>query len=183
MRKWLCALLVLLLAGFAPAEANDGKTLEELLAERTRIDEEIARLQRDEEIISKAIDTLKENWKQRHQDVGCGNGHLEIRSTRVFYIADPILPEAGETAQKLFGDMVCFVEFILLTDLYETAPYYLNAGAYDCVALYRDGSYKVIYNPLNAYRSRTYQSDFSGFISGVSDRGSEYNAVFQLSKG
>ena len=49
------------------------------------------------------------------------------------------------------------------------------------MALHRDGSYEVMkQNPLNHYRAKTYQIDFTGFIRSVSDRGSEFNAVYQL---
>ena len=99
----------------------------------------------------------------------------------MFYIADSILPEDDKTAHELFDDMVCFVEFMLLSDYMQTAPYYMNTGVYDCVALHRDGSYEVMkQNPLNRYRAKTYQTDFTGFIRSVSDRGSEFNAVYQL---
>lgn len=120
MKKTVCMLLALLLAVVVPAsalaEASGEKTLEELLAERARLDEEINRLQRDETILPGAIDALKEYWKQMYQSSGYGDGYLEIRSARVFYIADPILPEDDKTAHELFDDMVCFVEFMLLSD-------------------------------------------------------------------
>lgn len=186
MKKTVCMLLALLLAVVVPAsalaEASGEKTLEELLAERARLDEEINRLQRDEEtILPGAIDALKEYWKQMYQSSGYGDGYLEIRSTRVFYIADPVLPEDDKTAHELFDDMVCFVEFMLLSDYMQNAPYYMNIGVCDCVALHRDGSYEVMkQNPLNRYRAKTYQTDFTGFIRSVSDRGSEFNAVYQL---
>lgn len=55
MKKTVCMLLALLLAVLVPvsalAEASGEKTLEELLAERARLDEEINRLQRDETIL------------------------------------------------------------------------------------------------------------------------------------
>lgn len=163
MKKTVCMLLALLLAVLVPVSA---------LAETA---------QSDEAVIPGAIDALKEYWKQMYQSSGYGDGYLEIRSTRVFYIADPILPEDDKAAHELFGDMVCFVEFVLLSDYMQTAPCYMNIGVYDCVALYRDGSYEVMQqNPLNRYRGLTYQTDFTGFIRGVSDRGSEFNAVFRL---
>lgn len=185
MKKTVCMLLALLLAVLVPvsvlAEASGEKTLEELLAERARLDEGINRLQRDETILPGAIDALKEYWKQMYQSFGYGDGYLEIRSARVFYIADSILPEDDKTAHELFDDMVCFVEFMLLSDYMQTAPYYMNTGVYDCVALHRDGSYEVMkQNPLNRYRAKTYQTDFTGFIRSVSDRGSEFNAIYHL---
>ena len=185
MRKWFCALLALTLAVLVPlsaiAETSGEKTLEELLAQRARLDEEIARLQQDETILPGAIDALKEYWKQMYQSSGYGDGYLEIRSTRVFYVTDEILPEDDKTAHELFDDLICFVEFVLLSDYMQTAPYYMNIGVYDCVALHRDGSYEVMrQNPLNRYRALTYRTDFTGFIRGVSDRGSEFNAVYHL---
>lgn len=70
MKKTVCMLLALLLAVLVPvsalAEASGEKTLEELLAERARLDEEINRLQRDETILPGAIDALKEYWKQMY---------------------------------------------------------------------------------------------------------------------
>ena len=86
MKKTVCMLLALLLAVLVPAsalaEASGEKTLEELLAERARLDEEINRLQRDETILPGAIDALKEYWKQMYQSSGYGDGYLEIRSAR-----------------------------------------------------------------------------------------------------
>lgn len=88
MKKTVYMLLALLLAVLVPvsalAEASGEKTLEELLAERARLDEEINRLQRDETILPGAIDALKEYWKQMYQSGKHGDGYLEIRSTRVF---------------------------------------------------------------------------------------------------
>ena len=185
MRKWFCALLALTLAVLVPlsaiAETSGVKTLEELLAQRARLDEEIARLQQEDAVLSGAIDALKEYWKQMYESSGYGDGYLEIRSARVFYVTDEILPEDDKTAHELFDDLICFVEFVLLSDHMQTAPYYMYIGVYDCVALHRDGSYEVMrQNPLNRYRALTYRTDFTGFIRGVSDRGSEFNAVYHL---
>ena len=195
MKKTVCMLLALLLAVLVPvsalAEASGGTQSDEAVISGA-IDalkeywKQISGygasggMQSDEAVISGAIDALKEYWKQMYQSDKHGDGYLEIRSTRVFYIADPVLPEDDKAAHELFDDMVCFVEFVLLSDYCHTAPYYMNVEAYDFVALYRDGSYEVMFNPLNKYRAKTYKTDFTGFIRSVSDRGSEFNAVYQL---
>lgn len=195
MKKTVCMLLALLLAVLVPvsalAEASGGTQSDEAVISGA-IDalkeywKQISGYgasdgtQSDEAVISGAIDALKEYWKQMYQSGKHGDGYLEIRSTRVFYIADPVLPEDDKKAHELFDDMVCFVEFVLLSDYCHTAPYYMNVEAYNFVALYRDGSYEVMVNPLNNYRAKTYKTDFTGFIRSVSDRGSEFNAVYHL---
>ncbi len=136
------------------------------------------------ELVAQATEALKAYWLQ---EVYKGNGsseqgYLEILHTQVSYISDEAasLPEE-DVKGRLFHDVYCVVDFVLLSDLYGTAPYYLDANAYYSVAIYRDGSAEVMVNSLfRLYASRTYIYDFSDIISSISNCGSDYNAVFLL---
>lgn len=138
------------------------------------------------EMIEAAIETLKEYWRAEVYSFAPEEsaGYLEIKNVRVVKIADA--PEAGienaqEYADEIFGEIDCVVEFILYSDTLGMAPYYQNAGAWDCVAVKEDGTMEVLVgNPFDTYRSRTYSMDVSGIVEDVVDFNQEYNAVMYL---
>ena len=73
------------------------------------------------------------------------------------------------------------MEFILLSDYYESAPYYTNCGTYDSVVIYKDGRCEVMaINPIDMYRSSSYMTNFSDFIERIEDLGSLCNKAMDL---
>ena len=137
-----------------------------------------------DEIVLPAIEALKDAWREiygEYPDMYLGHtGYLEIKNTRILRIRED-LSGAKEAAETLFGDVDCLVEFMLYTDYYGSEPYYAGVGMYDCVALRRDGAVKALSkNPLEFYRSRTYDADYSGIIEEIIDLNGEYNAAYHL---
>lgn len=158
------------------AYAEDASTtLEELLAQRAEIDNAIA-LAKEEEIIEGAIDALAFRWEQEYLKYPPHDqeDYLEIKWARVVYIKDGV----SEKGAEQFTDMLCYVEFFLLSNYFGAAPYYPHAGVLECVAFRRDGTFDVLkQDPINQYRAKTFQMDFSHIIQSISDRGSEFNQV------
>jgi hypothetical protein len=138
------------------------------------------------EMIEAAIETLTEYWRAEVYSFAPEDsaGYLEIKNVRVVKISDA--PKAGienaqEYADEIFGEIDCVVEFILYSDTLGIAPYYQNAGAWDCVVVREDGTMEVLVgNPFASYRSRTYSMDVSGIVENVMDFNQEYNAVMYL---
>ena len=178
------ALTLLLNSGIALSE-ND---LQALLAQKAQLETEMAQLEaeivraQEDDIIRCAIEELKRYWTEKYIKYECGNGYLGIRFTRVVYVQDQVnLPAYVPEAKKVYFDnVICFVEFMLLTDYFGTAPYYHDVGQSDWVAFYRDGTFKVTTDVLNLYRSQTYSTDYSGIIASITDRGAAFNADYML---
>lgn len=141
----------------------------------------------EDEIISNAVEALTTFWSgeiyQGSDNIGW-DGHLEIKYTRVVYIKDELDEDLPDAADELFGNMGCFVEFMLLSDYSGSAPYYGRAGIYECVSFSKDGTIEVLkQNPLDSYRTRSYTFDFSGIIESISDRNADFNESFSLLEG
>ena len=176
MKRYLAILLmIVLLALSAPAALAETQATGEYDA-----------------VVLPAIEVLKNEWRGIYgESAGAGmygpgfTGYLEIKNTRVIYIKeDPHrtgeLSGEEDAAAKFFGDMDYFVDFILYSDYMGSTPYYDNFGIYDCVVVKRDGTVEVLQNPLQIYRGRTYDVDFSGIIEEIVDLNGEYNAVYHL---
>ena len=171
MKRRLTALLLCVFALLSPVCRAENSVLDGLTQVFARAKEDA--------IVEKAIRTLTDYWKT---EVYAGayegvseDGYLEIKWTRVVYIRD-------DTAEERFQNMKYYVEFFLLSDYYDTAPYYENVGVFDCVTVTRDGQYAVVNNPIRQYRAITYNFDYTPIIQSVSDRGSDFNRVFTLKK-
>ncbi len=111
-------------------------------------------------------------------------GYLEIRSTRVFTIAEhpaAVRSDGEPISQASMFDGVTFVvEFIILTDDRGTSPYAFYDGYNDHVILLRNGDSSVGISPFRTYIARTYSLDFSGIITEVTDLGTQLNGVWHL---
>lgn len=183
MKKLVCILLAMVLclgAALAEEDRTSGRTLEELLAEKARLEAEIARVQEDE-IIHQAIKTLKDYWRTEVYNgmrSTSENGYLAIRYTRVVYIQEE--PEVPEN--NMLQNMICFVEFVVMSDYMGSAPYYEHVGQNECVGFYRDGTFSVMPNPIVWYRSRSFNTDYSDIILSISERNAEFNCEFELLK-
>lgn len=81
----------------------------------------------------------------------------------------------------------CVVEFILLSDMGGSAPYYVELGMYQSVVVYEDGTMEVrMTSPVEyvaeEYRKRAYRwgCDLTWLVESVEDLGSRYNQSFIL---
>jgi len=128
-----------------------------------------------DELVESAREALCDEWADIYsKDRGCEE-YVEIINTRVVTINRG----AGDVNEMFWG-VKYLVEFELFTDYLGTAPYYTNAGVYDCVIVYKDGSMEVMsQNPIDFYRSRYYTTDFSDIIDEMVNLGSTYNTVLE----
>ena len=127
-----------------------------------------------DEIVTDATEQLKNYWEQYYKDPknDSADGYFEIKNTRVITI------KANEIEQ--FQDVAYIIEYELYTDYMGSAPYYENAGVYDNVIVYNNGTMDVSNSLIRAYRSKTYQTDYSGFIDSIDDYHGQYNCVEKL---
>ena len=134
-------------------------------------------------LIETAINALKSTWLEKAYNVSISDhGYLEIVHARITYIKEHTDREwAQQNASDLFSDVYCIVEFVLLSDYYGSAPYYMDVNLYNNVVISRDGTVSVKQvSPFKIYSGRTYSYDYSDLIESIHDFGSEYNAVFHL---
>lgn len=132
--------------------------------------------------VEAAIETLKACWRDEVYDFAPegSDGYLEIKNTRLVLIQEELSAE-DEYAHELFGDVDCIVEFVLYSDAMGLAPYYQQAGNWQCVLIHKDGSTEtVMVHPFDEYRARTYSLDLSGIVENVIDLNQTHNAVFHL---
>lgn len=126
------------------------------------------------EIVTEATEQLKKYWKQEYQDTKHNNtdGYFEIKNTRVITIK--------ENEIELFKDVAYIIEYELYTDYMGSAPYYENCGVNNNVVVYKNGTMDVASNLIRLYRSKTYQTDYSGFIEAIDDYHGQYNCTEKL---
>ena len=72
------------------------------------------------------------------------------------------------------------VEFELISNYHETAPYYFNVWQDNFVIVYKDGTTKVSNNLLNIYRTTTYSTDFSPIIESLEEFHDEYDQILKM---
>ncbi len=126
-----------------------------------------------------AVNELKKCWTgiyKKHFPAGImPDGYLEIKNTRVIALRD--------NAAKFLGkdDLKYIVEFVILTDLYGTAPYYVVTEMDNTVAVFNDGRVETIsQNLLRSYFTVTYDHDFLKFIKSIDDLQGAYNSRVKL---
>ena len=125
-------------------------------------------------VITKAMEELKDCWEGLYKESKVEtDGYFEIKNTRVLTIKENNIAP--------FDKVKYIIEFELYTDYYGSAPYYEDVGVYDTVVVYDDGTMEVeASNLIRAYRSKTYQTDYAGFIQTVDDYRGYYNSVEKL---
>lgn len=139
-----------------------------------------------EEAALAARDMLLEAWKAEYADprMPHRSGDLDIRSTRVFAIAEHpevFMPDGSPMkAASMFDGMAYVVEFVVLTDYYGTGYPIITTGYNDHVILYRNGSGKVGTSPIRQYFGRTYSYDLDGIVTEITDLGGQLNGVWDL---
>ena len=125
-------------------------------------------------IVTEATEQLKEYWTQEYKNAEMDNtdGYFEIKNTRVITIK--------ENEIELFCDVAYIINFELYTDYFGSAPYYENAGIYDDVVVYKNGTMDVVSNLIRQYRNKTFQTDYSSFIKTIDDYHGQYNCIEKL---
>lgn len=79
---------------------------------------------------------------------------------------------------EFFKDIDCIVEFVLFSDYYGTAPYYLNTNIMDSVAIYKDGTCKMF--EMRHYIQKNYDNKLSAIKYDVIDLEDKFNQKFDL---
>lgn len=142
-------------------------------AKETSANAEKKPTEKHDAVITKAIEELKDYWEDLYEESKVENdGYFEIKNTRIITIKD------NDT--ELFDNIKYIIEFELYTDYMGSAPYYEDVGVYNTVVVYEIGKMDVESNLIRAYRNKTYQTDYSGFIKSVDDYHGYYNCVKKL---
>ena len=115
---------------------------------------------------------IKENAIWYKEDDIETDGYFEIKNTRVITIK--------ENEIELFKDVDYIIEYELYTDYMGSAPYYENCGVKNNVVVYKNGTMDVTNSLIRMYRSKTYQTDYSGFIEAIDDYQGQYNCIEKL---
>ncbi len=180
----LAMILLLTVHSFAEIDLS-GMTDEELLNIINAAELQLAL--REETIVQEAVGLLKDFWTEEYKEDFYENtdGYLEIIYTRVIYLNDAETADDvnAQWLKKHFPDVYAIVEFLFLTDYYESAPYYWESGKLsrgNNVIVYRDGTMEICADLLNIMRGKTYSSDFSGIIKSISNLGDKYNGIYHL---
>ncbi len=127
------------------------------------------------EYVEKAIEEMKKCQKGLHAGMSEDELYLEIKNTRLITIKDNI--DEDKDIYGIFKDVECVVEFMVINNSYDAAPYYFHFN--DSYAIYKDGSVKA-HNAFNLYRNRTYSTNFSGIIDEIYDFGGAFDMVCDL---
>ena len=130
--------------------------------------------------VVEAIETITEFWENDYVKNKIEDRYLKIINTRVINIKNNINSEEIFNKDDLFENVDYIVEFELLSNYFDTAPYYSNVGTNNCVIVYKDGTAMVQRNPLLLYRSATYSNDFSSIIESIEDFDEQYNHIIKF---
>ena len=128
-------------------------------------------------MISEALDLVRDTWQTQADEYPemIPQPYVNIRNTRVIKIAEEPADAAADKPVEEMQDIDCIIEFMMFTNYFgDTYP--CNAGIFDTVAVYRDGSMEVQKtNLMNALRAKYYMTDYSGVIDEIIDLGDAYN--------
>ena len=131
--------------------------------------------------VTEAIEVLSEYWNKTYDEMGVEDKYLEIINVKIVNIKDDIDPEQVDNREALFDDIDYIVEFDLLSNFYNTTPYYSNIGMNNCVAVHKDGTMSAErYSPLLLLRTSAYITDFSEIIESIEDFHGEYDQVLEI---
>ena len=120
--------------------------------------------------VEKALAVLEDGWSEYYVEREAGDGHVEIRDTRVVKLKENI-PEHLQ-------EVDCIVSFDLYTDYLCFAPYYMNVKTMDSVIIYKDGRAELQQmDPLIVYLRKNYKNDVT---VEVIDLGNAYNRTWDL---
>lgn len=154
-----------------------------------------------EEMCEIAIAEMKKKWTENEFFMEETTGYFQVIHTRVVYLNTSFENAACikeikenvnnsekllETCKNIFRNengspMTAFVECVLLTDCYGTAPYYVNIPMNNSVAFFQDGSVEAWgKSPIESFRSISYVTNYDGIIREIKDMGSQYNEICYL---
>lgn len=151
-----------------------------------------------EEMCEIAIAEMKKQWAKDKFFMEETTRYFQVLHTRVIYLDSSYenaacIKENENNPEKLLekcknnfsnengSPMIAFVECVLLTDIYDTAPYYMNSPLNNCVAFYQDGTVEVFgRSPIEILRSTAYITNYDGIIREITDMGSQYNEICYL---
>ncbi len=130
--------------------------------------------------VTDAIGIVAEHWNNEYEKSEIEDKYLEITNTRIIEIKDNINSEKIFGKDDLFKEIDYIVEFELLSNLFDSAPYYFNVCRDNFVIVYEDGNTKVSNNLFNVYRAATYSADFTPIIDSIEDFHGEYDQILEL---
>ncbi len=136
----------------------------------------------EDSIVNIAITALKQQWKELYSedmyDV-TNDKRLEIIHTQVLTIDADTDDEFSKIVEN--GENISYiVEFELLTNWFNSAPYYTNNKIYDTVIIYKDATTKVTSNLSSIYSKKAFNYNFEDFLVKINDYGSSFNEVYNF---
>ncbi len=141
---------------------------------QTELEEDpaVVEYERQKETYAPLVATAKEavfaEWEKiLGKNPNANDGHVEIANTRLIKIAD--------NDNAYFKDVDCVIEFVVRTDYNGTAPYYANAGTFDDVVFYRDGTCKAVTGFFGTFVAKNKDADLGGVIEKTIDFGTDFN--------
>jgi hypothetical protein len=128
--------------------------------------------------VEAAIDLLTAAWTAEYARTNRSTtGYLEIKNTRLIEIKDDL---TGVTGADSFEGVDYVVEFILYSDYFSTAPYYINPTVKDSVTCDDSGDCEVNdRNPFLAWQARTFGQP-ADLAASIRDFGPAFNVTFDL---
>lgn len=128
------------------------------------------------ETVDVAINTLKKAWNERYdsreKEFENIERYVEIKNTRIVHIKD--------NAKGEFIDVDCIVEFMLLTNEYNTTPYYVDSSLLRFVVIKKDGTAETQHiNPL-MMEIRSNGPEISHMVEYVTELDDAFNQVLDL---
>jgi len=127
-----------------------------------------------------AINVLEEHWDKVYEQNDIENKYLEIINTRIINIKSNINSEEVYGKEDIFNNIDYIVEFELISNYYNTEPYFCNAYVNNWVVVYKDGTSEVSRNLFNIYRATTYSTDFSPIIESIEDFHGDYDQALEF---
>ena len=129
-----------------------------------------------------AIEIISAHWSEAYEEssLNIEDKYLEIINTRIINIKNNIDTDETHGKDSYFKGVDYIVEFDLISNYFDSAPYYSNVMQNNSVVVYKDGTAKVSNNLFNIYRSITYSNDFSPIIESIEDLHGEYDQVLEL---
>ena len=121
------------------------------------------RIEKKQEYLDRALEELKFFWADFYETDLEEYPYLEVKNARLIEIKE------GQTGA--FENVEYVVEFMLLTNYQSSEPYYANAGVYDMVVFYTDGTVEVTNNLFRIHSAATYDYDYTGIIESMEDLG------------
>ena len=139
----------------------------------------ITKVMESKKIINEAIEVLTEKWQDVYENSALDDDYkdkyVKIINTRIIYLEDD-----AEDKHEVFEDVDYIVEFELMTNYFNSSPYYENIGMNDCVIFKKNGEVEVGTNIIKKYRSVTFNFDLSDIIQSIEDLEGKYNQVLDI---